>query len=301
MAPTRLLTTDGSGDWVTIYPGSPTIHLIVKTRMFRSTLIATGVGDNPDWVERLKESWETKVIELLDSISNGTWTQKAVMAAIKRRCAEKHYELVIYPREYHPKNTPSRGLNELEVIDQYLNSAADGNTRGGISGPPEGESAIVYFDPDAWRADGFIRQEAAMVNPAKFGGVGMEPADVLFHELVHAVRRLNGVTDRTRTLTPDYVNREEFPAVLVTNIAISEKNRFAPLRHCERTFVAMPEQYKTSAGFLRNAEHADLVKQIIQRDAGLSREIANSPVPNPFNPFRRSVRGALWSAPGADW
>lgn len=63
MAPNRLMTTDGSGDWVTPpYPASPSIHLIVKTRMFRSTLIATGVGDNPDWVERLKESWETKVM-----------------------------------------------------------------------------------------------------------------------------------------------------------------------------------------------------------------------------------------------
>ena len=44
MAPRRLMTTDGSGDWVTPYPTCPSIHLIVKTRMFRSTLIATGVG-----------------------------------------------------------------------------------------------------------------------------------------------------------------------------------------------------------------------------------------------------------------
>jgi Effector protein len=301
MAPKRLMTTDGSGDWVTPYPASPSIHLIVKTRMFRSTLIATGVGDNPDWVERLKEGWETKVIELLDSISNGTWTQKIVMAAIKRRCGEKGYEVVFYPREYHPKNTPSKGLNELEVIDQYLNSAADGNTRGGTSAPPEGETAFVYFDPDPWRADSFMRQEAAIMNPAKFGGVGMEPRDVLFHELVHALRRLKGVTDRTPTTTRDYVNLEEFTAVLVTNIAISENNQFAPLRYGERTFIAMPERYKTSAGFLQNAENADLVKRIIARDFTLPREIANSPTPNPFNPFRRSLRGALWAAPRADW
>jgi hypothetical protein len=301
MAPRRLMTTDGSGDWITPYPASPSIDLIVKTRMFGSTLIATGVGDNPDWVERLKEGWETKVIELLDSISNGTWAQKAVMAAIKRRCEDKHYKVHIYPREYHPKNTPSKGLDELEVIDQYLNSAADGNTRGGTSVPPEGETAFIYFDPDPWRADSFMRQEAATMNPAKFGGVGMEPEDILFHELVHAVRRLRGVTDRTPTTTHDYVNLEEFTAVLVTNVAINEKNQFAPLRYGERTFIAMPDQYKTSAGFLRNAEHADLVKRIIARDATLPRDIANSPNLNPFNPFRRQLRGALWPAPRADW
>jgi hypothetical protein len=269
--------------------------------MFRDTLKATGVGDNPDWVERVKEGWETKVLEVLDSISNGTWVHKSVMAAIKRRCEEKHYEVVIYPREYHPRNTPSRGVDELEVIDQYLNSCADGNTRGGITVPPEGESSFIYFDPDPWRADSFMRQEAAIMNPAKFGGVGMEPEEVLFHELVHAVRRLRGVTDRTRTLTPVHVNLEEFTAVLVTNIAMNEKNQFAQLRYGERTFIAMPAQYQTSAGFLRNAEHADLVKRIVARDPTLSRDIANSPTPNPFNPFRRHLRGALWSGRGADW
>jgi hypothetical protein len=236
------MTTDGSGDWVTPYPDCPCIHLIVKTRMFRATLIATGVGDNADWVERVKVGWETKVLELLDSINNGTWVQKAVMAAIKSRCQEKGYEVVIYPREYHPRNTPSKGLDELEVLDQYLNSAADGNTRGGTGVPTDGETAFIYYDPDAWRPDSFIRQEAAIVNPGKFGGVGMEPEDVLFHELVHAVRRLKGVTDRTPTTTSAYVNLEEFTAVLVTNIAMNEKNQATPLRYGERTFIAMPSQ-----------------------------------------------------------
>jgi hypothetical protein len=82
---------------------------------------------------------------------------------------------------------------------------------------------------------------------------------------------------------------------------INEKNQFAPLRYGERTFIAMPEQYKTSAGFLQNAEHADLVKRIIARDAALPRDISISPIFNPFNPFRRSLRGALWAAPRADW
>lgn len=301
MAPRRLMTTDGSGDWITPYPANPSIRLILKTRMFSDTLIATGVGIESDWVDRLKESWEAKVIDLLDSISNGTWVQKTVMAAIKRRCDEKGYRVFIFAREYHPKNTSSKGQDELEVIDQYMNSAADGPTKGGIGVPPEGETAFVYFDPDPWRADSFMRQEAAIMNPAKFGGVAMEADVVLFHELVHAVRRLKGVTDRTPTRTSDYVNLEEFTAVLVTNIAISEKNQLASLRYSERTFIAIPAQYKTSAGFLRNTEHADLVRRIIARDPILSREIANSPHANPFNPFRRHVRGALWSGQMADW
>jgi hypothetical protein len=82
---------------------------------------------------------------------------------------------------------------------------------------------------------------------------------------------------------------------------MSERNPFAPLRYGERTFISMPPQYQTSGGFLGNNEHIDLVKKIIARDPELPRDIANSPVVNPFNPFRRRYRGALWPAPKAEW
>src|SRR5215475_1457079 len=299
--PQRLMTTDGSRDWVTLYPAIPDIHLIVKTRMFRDTLIATGVGVESDWVDRLCQAWETKVIELLDSLVNGTYVQKAVMSAIKQRCADKKYKVIIYPREYHPRNTPSGGTNEYEVIDQILNSAADGATKGGIGVPAQGESAIVYFDPEPWRSDSFVRQEAFIVDPNRWGGVGMEADQNLLHELVHALRRLRGVTDRTPTKTYAYRNLEEFACVLITNIATNEKNPGTPLRNGERAFVAMPPEYRTSAGYLQNPEHRDLVKKIVDRDPNFARDIANSPYPNPFNPVRRHLRGALWSGQMADW
>ena len=299
MAPNRILTQDGSGDWITPYPPSPLIKLVLRTRMFASTLKATGVGVESDWTERLKEGWETKVLAILDGLSNGTWTQKAVMAAIKKRTEETRFSIFIFPREYHPKNTPSGGKDELEIIDQYMNSAADGDSKDAV--PPGGEPCRVYFDPDPWQSDSIIRQEAELLNPSKFGGVGMEPETVLFHELVHAIRRLKGTTDRTKTKTSDYVNLEEFTAVLIANIATSEKNHNAKLRYCERTFVAMPEPYKTSEGFLRKPEHAELIKKIVDRDPSLARDIAGSPIPNPFNPIRRHLKGALWPAPRAAW
>ena len=42
--------------------------------------------------------------------------QKVVMSAIKRRCDEKSYRVLIFLRGYHPKNTLSKELDEFEVI-----------------------------------------------------------------------------------------------------------------------------------------------------------------------------------------
>jgi hypothetical protein len=63
----------------------------------------------------------------------------------------------------------------------------------------------------------------------------------------------------------------------------------------------MPAQFKTSKGYLANAEHVDLIKKIVGQDPTLSSRIAASPGSNPFNPIRRFVKGALWKGAMADW
>jgi hypothetical protein len=196
---------------------------------------------------------------------------------------------------YRLDKLPSKGTNEGEVINLYPNSV----TSGPVS--PGGDSPAIYFDPSTWRSDSIIRQDAEITNPGRFGGVGMEPGDNLFHELVHAERRLKGIRDRTGTLTPAYNCVEEFAAVLFTNIAMSEKEPFRVLRYSETTFTAMPPQYRTSKGHLDNAEHVDLIKRIQNQDSMLFRRVAASPAPNPFNPVRRLVKGALWKGQMADW
>jgi hypothetical protein len=135
----------------------------------------------------------------------------------------------------------------------------------------------------------------------RFGGAGMEPGDNLFHELVHAERRLKGIRDRTGTRTPAYNCVEEFAAVLFTNIAISEKASFRFLRYCETTFMPMPPQYKTSKGYLENDEHVELIKKIQTQDPSLCSRVAASVQANPFNPVRRLYRGQLWNGQMADW
>jgi len=291
-APKRIMAKDG---WITPYPACPSIRLVVPTASFAASMRSTGVGDNPVWVERMKEGWETEILALLDTLFNGTWTQKVIFSEIKARCELKKFEVLIFPRVYRPEKLPSKGVDEGEVVNLYMNSV----TSGSVS--LDGENAFIYFDPDTWRSDSIMRQFAETTNPGRFGGVGMEPGDNLFHELVHAQRRLKGIRDRTPTLTPAYNCVEEFAAVLFTNIAINEQNPFRELRYCETTFTPMPPQYKTSKGYLGNAEHVDLIKKIQTQDPLLFPRIAASANPNPFNPIRRFLKGALWKGQMADW
>ncbi len=291
-APQRIMAKDG---WITPYPACPCIRLIVPTASFAASMRSTGVGDNPVWVERMKEGWEKDVLALLDTFFNGTWTQKAIFSEIKARCELKKFEVLIFPRVYRPERLPSKGADEGEIVNLYMNAV----TSGPVS--PNGENAFIYFDPDTWRAESIMRQVAEITNPGRFGGAGMEPGDNLFHELLHAQRRLKGIRDRTATRTPAYNCVEEFAAVLITNIAMSEQNPHRVLRYCETTFMPMPPQYRTSKGYLENAEHVELIKKIQTQDANLFFRVANSPNLNPFNPIRRFQRGALWKGQMADW
>ena len=163
----------------------------VPTASFAASMRSTGVGDNPVWVERMKEGWETEILALLDTLFNGTWTQKVIFSEIKARCELKKFEVLIFPRVYRPEKLPSKGVDEGEVVNLYMNSV----TSGPVS--LDGENAFIYFDP---ARGGPMASFASSLRyqPWPFGGVGMEPGDNLFHELVHAQRRLKGIRDRTR-------------------------------------------------------------------------------------------------------
>jgi hypothetical protein len=93
--PNRIMANDG---WITPYPACPCIRLIVPTASFAASLKSTGVGDNPAWVERMKEGWETDILALLDTLVNGTWTQKVFFSEISARCASTNFHIYIFPR-----------------------------------------------------------------------------------------------------------------------------------------------------------------------------------------------------------
>jgi hypothetical protein len=86
-----------------------------------------------------------------------------------------------------------------------------------------GSGATLWFDPDAWSGTA-----KSTVDPASH----MAPDDVLFHECVHAYRFMRGKAIGKKM--EFFENREEFYAVLLTNIYVADRNRLQDLRGSHR-------------------------------------------------------------------
>lgn len=280
-------------------PNYPTIRVLTPTEQFKRSLATSGLSSVADIAGAdLAGEWENEIFDCLETLQNGSWTAKALLAEIHRVGSAKRLKVTIWPREYHPEVlNPTKGVPAL--IEMYINAEQQG--RQGLGGPGlmkdakknqagAGDHALVYFDPTIWQPTSPIREAAMQEDPAKYTGVGMDPEYVLFHELVHAMRTLKGLTDLTPTVTHDYWNTEEFVANLITNIAMSEKAPSRDLRYGEIGFKRMPAQYKTSNGYLTSGEHVGIIKDMCQIDPVFCGTIAASPHQNAFNPIRSFLK-----------
>jgi len=125
----------------------------------------------------------------------------------------------------------------------------------------------VFFTPRMWFG----------ASPCSTGqGAGNSPHEVLYHELVHAVRSVAGILAKSTTL-----DEEERIAVMVTNIFASETHR--PLRKDHDSFAVNSDPVtSTSAGFL-HANHR-LIHRFVKDHGRVSALL--SKVNSPFNPVR---------------
>jgi hypothetical protein len=132
-----------------------------------------------------------------------------------------------------------------------------------------GSASVIYFDPS-----------------------GKDVAKSLVHELFHAVRNMYGLVNPIPTVTPlyDFQNEEEFFAMLVGNIYLSEVGR-SDLRASHQTYKELDPKRRTSAGFLTaddfgRATRALLAKLRLQMP-GLFESLATAVSPQvAFNPVR---------------
>jgi hypothetical protein len=298
--------TAKDGSTIKEFTPYPTIRVATPLDQFKKSLgtsdlssVADVAGANLVRSSRTTAGeWESELFDCLETLQNGTWTATALLAEIDRVGKAKRLKVTILPREYHPEVLdPTKGT--VAVIEMFTNAQQQG--REGLTGPGmmkdpsksqagTGDHALVYFDPTIWQPTSPIREAAMHADPAKYTGVGMDPQYVLFHELVHAMRSLKGLTDLTWTVTYDYWTREEFAANLITNIALSENNPFGDLRYGEVGFKRMPAQYKTSDGYLTSSEHTSLISVMCQMDPRFCGIVAASPQLNTFNPIRTFLR-----------
>ena len=146
----------------------------------------------------------------------------------------------------------------------------------GYVGTGKGSDIIMEISPDV------------IAKTNCYGGKsGSLPDEVFFHELVHALRKMQGKSNPYPTKNSLYSNEEEFLAIVTANVYISEKGS-SDLRENYDGHSPLPPPLNTSSGFLANAGNLHLM-QIhhllwLPTFLNVAKVITAS-----FNPFRQLV------------
>jgi hypothetical protein len=145
----------------------------------------------------------------------------------------------------------------------------------GFIGTGVGSGSDLEFSPESW---GPSRSSCYQ------GEYGSLPDEVLFHEMIHALRNLQGRRNPWPTEDKDYGNEEEFLAIVATNVYISAKGG-TQLRANADGHWPLKAPLNTSTGFLTDARNLKILKihQLIwQPTFGDLSHVATAI----FNPFR---------------
>ena len=147
------------------------------------------------------------------------------------------------------------------------------------AGTGEGSDVKIYFTP--------LPSGGSSCGGGAYGSL---PDEVLFHELVHALRAMQGKLNAIPTEggLRGYNNEEEFLAVVASNVYISAKPS-KQLRADHRGHQPLKPPRDTSAGFLADPETRDLMKlyQLTWRPTFQELASAGHSLRPVFNPFRQ--------------
>jgi hypothetical protein len=92
------------------------------------------------------------------------------------------------------------------------------------------------------------------------GFCAQQPDEILLHEMVHALRDMQGLTNPVPTTTR-YKNEEEFLAIVIANVYVSVKrNDNEQLRKDYVHFGVLEKPLNTSNGFLADGEHKKILE-----------------------------------------
>jgi hypothetical protein len=146
------------------------------------------------------------VRELFGTFFLGKETGKALAKALENA----GHELLILPYwnfSIYPK---------LPFTPMGLNATAQ--PVGTPSPGTRATDASIMFSAHMWPRDN---------NPGSTGlwGPGSYSDENLFHEMVHGVRQMMGISAEKNSTNDDYRNEEEFIAIVVTNIYMAEKKQ----------------------------------------------------------------------------
>jgi len=226
--------------------------------------------------------YEKEVIDLLDQTLPQWATSLRLLWEIKRRAPRR---VCISP--YTVADAEKFGqVNAYETPTDGAASAPEGVVPYG--GSPDDDETVrdERFDLAAYSGTGKGSNSYIHFTPALFRAAHKAADKELLHELVHALRDMEGHSNQVPTTGTilDYENVEEFLAVLVTNLYASE--RYGPL--AQLRFGHGDDQLqgslRTSAGFLLDANNLRTVRTLASQEADLFSSLAQIRTA-PFNPI----------------
>jgi hypothetical protein len=179
--------------------------------------------------------------------------------------------MVIKP--YTPKDEQPAALGGSGVCNAYATTRPNSTTTSGSLSP--GASTDIHYDKARWCT-------GSRCAP-KPGEAADGPGETLLHEMLHGLRIMAGQGGNPLPIGLQYDNMEEFYAILITNIYMSERGR-KRLRKNHHTDSPLDPDASTSEGFLLIKEHVQWLKWLVDRSAVLLRRVAD--INAPFNPIR---------------
>lgn len=150
-----------------------------------------------------------------------------------------------------------------------------------VGGEREG---LVSYSPDTFSIHGACSATRSRNNR------GLYWDEILFHELVHVFRHVSGKRNRVPLSAGlyNYTSNEEFIAVVVTNIYISDRtNKIkSGLRAGHQGFGALSTDLDESFEFFSSSTLTfGLIETLCQDHPGLSKKIAKDLANTKFNPL----------------
>ena len=204
------------------------------------------------------------------------------------------------------RNATPQGLRAGQILS-HITDGIPGNERdihakgvpiGSETGTGAGASVVIYYSVGTFTD--------ALCTDYSVGAAGLQPDEVLFHELVHVTRMIRGkMTDVAVEGRPKFGNIEEYFATVIANIYLSEKGgKEARLRgaYAPPDLANPPKDWsvmKDPDGFYRNNDGLSmppewLMDKFLLTQRQFYRDLALLPTPPWFNPvkihFKRSQK-----------
>jgi hypothetical protein len=174
-------------------------------------------------------AFESKVLDLLDKVYNSTQVAMNVLVELQNAAERRHFTLTFVP----PPLDSVHGIRQAEADAMDSLAAADRDDpahrsrreRAGV-----GSSVVIYLKADS---DELVSR-------------------ILVHEMVHAIRDMYGIWNPIVLPAPltDFDDEEEFFAMVVGNVNLSELGRDWDLRGSHKDFKRLEAKHWNSYQFL---------------------------------------------------